>query len=208
MVDINQKMVNKMSNELSFFGDTHGKFDQLIAECQEHSTSDRVYQVGDLGIGFKPVPSLPQNFKFIRGNHDDPELARAHDHFLGDYGVDEYGVGFISGAYSIDYSRRVEGVDWWRDEELGYYHLQEGIEQIVEAQPEIIITHTAPKVLRSNLIRHHYPNRTDSALDELATRINPRYWVCGHFHKSFEVESNGTLFKCLNELETLTIGGY
>lgn len=45
-------------------------------------------QLGDFGIGFpgdEPLPPLPSNTWFLRGNHDNPEAARSHGNYLGDY---------------------------------------------------------------------------------------------------------------------------
>jgi len=201
-------VVHRKMEDLVFIGDAHAKFDQMLACVSEDTDAARIYQVGDFGIGFKPVPSLPQNFRFIRGNHDNPALAKAHENFLGDYGVDEFGVGYLGGAHSVDEAWLVPGVSWWRDEELSLHQLQEAIDDLVEAKPEIMITHSAPSVFKKELVLRDIPNRTDQALDELVQRIKPRYWICGHYHTSLDLKINGTHFVCLNELETLRLGDY
>lgn len=194
--------------ELSFIGDAHGKFSNLKDVLSDLTESDRVYQLGDFGIGFPKckVPwDFPENFKFIRGNHDNPSAAQNHPSFLGDYGVDEFGVGFLGGAYSIDVNIRTVGIDWWPGEELSYKELCKAVDFLVAKKPEVIITHSAPEPLRRELVIKHYPNRTDQALDALWDAYQPRFWFCGHFHKTIDMVRDGTHFMCLNELDTITI---
>lgn len=71
-------------------GDVHGKW-HLMDRVVSNTTQD-VVCVGDVGIGFagKKDPVMPSNFKFIRGNHDNPEIISKQPGFLGDYGMTKY----------------------------------------------------------------------------------------------------------------------
>ncbi len=201
-------------------GDIHGKLYQLKNIL--HSTDEEVFVLGDIGIGFKGVGSRPffrNNMKFIRGNHDKPSDCREHPQYLGDYGyIPEKKMFFISGAISVDIYRRTEGVDWWPDEQLSYSDLMNAIELYKETKPEIVISHDCPweiteelcdTVVRKNpyLSKYGTPRKysTNIAFDTMLEFHRPKRWFFGHWHISYEKESNSTLFKCLNELETIQI---
>lgn len=194
--------------KLVFVGDVHGKFERLTGILEEYSKSDRVYQLGDFGIGFpgKAVPDLPPNFRFIRGNHDNPEQARKHPNYLGDYGVDEFGVGFVSGAWSIDAYARTPGLDWWLDEQLNYKELLRAEEVLVEANPRIIISHCTTSAFEELLVPHsRYGSSTTQALDSVAEKVYPDYWICGHYHYTNESRIGSVRYRCLAELEVFEL---
>ena len=87
-------------------GDIHGKVDRYLKLLARHRNEPSV-QLGDFGIGFpgdEPLPPLPGNAWFIRGNHDNPEAARSHSNYLGDYGsrtIDGIRIFFLSGALVV-----------------------------------------------------------------------------------------------------------
>ena len=100
---------------LTFLGDVHGKFNQI--PYHQLGTGLTVC-VGDLGIGFpnQDPPVIPAHFRFIRGNHDNPEVCRQHPNYLGEYGfLQNPDLFFVGGADSIDKSHRTPGGDWWPD---------------------------------------------------------------------------------------------
>lgn len=195
--------------KLVFIGDVHGKFDQLLSILNEYKDADRVYQVGDFGVGFPDTmitPVFPPNFRFIRGNHDNPFEARLHDNFLGEYGVDEFGVGYLGGAWSIDHEFRTPGVDFWYNEELGVRDLEEAVDYLTEQMPLLMITHCAPDVFGGQLVWGMlYPTKTTDALNALYEKHKPDTWICGHYHKPVDARIGAVRFKCLNELEVLEL---
>ena len=68
---------------VTFQGDAHGKLVRLARPGHP------VVQVGDLGAGFVSASDFRQNvsdrgdFRFIRGNHDDPAICRKDPRYLG-----------------------------------------------------------------------------------------------------------------------------
>lgn len=99
---------------MRFIGDTHAKFGSYQAIALG---ADASIQVGDFGAGFAEIPDLGPNHRFIRGNHDNPALCRAHPNWIPD-GHSENGMFFMGGATSVDRHSRCEGVDYWADEEM------------------------------------------------------------------------------------------
>lgn len=198
-------------------GDVHGDFAQILKISRRHMDFP-VYALGDLGLGFpyqKKVKGLwipdytrkdPEKFSdnifFLRGNHDRPDVCRAHPNYLGDYGTHALtGVFFLSGAKSteLDASQRTEGVDWWHNEELSYDELQKAIDAYVAAKPSVVISHEAPASLHEFLVSHHTserPSRTSRALQVMLEEHRPDLHVFGHHHRMFQKKINGTLFVC------------
>lgn len=172
------------TTKISFIGDVHAKFDQIPEKF------DGIC-VGDYGIGFGQPR---QNIKYIRGNHDSPELCYLDHNYLGDYGIYK-GWFFVSGAFSPDWKRRMVGRDLWENEELSYQMLQDAIDMHSEFRPTKIFSHDAPVSL------HGYSSRTTTALERMLKNYRPDVWVYGHHHKSIDEKIDGTRFVCLNELE-------
>lgn len=188
--------------KIRFVGDVHGKIPQYldVIKDAEHSI-----QVGDMGIGFVDVPVLPKNHRWIRGNHDNPALAKEHPNYLDD-GTIYNGMMCIGGAWSIDRQYRTEGLDWWADEELSYQRLFELIKFACDYRPKVMVTHDCP----SSMIPVLFPNaipiqtRTQNALDVILNEVKPELWVFGHWHRSIDFCNKAmydTRFVCLNELE-------
>lgn len=88
-------------------GDIHGKTYQYL-KLLDRRRGEPSVQLGDFGIGFpgdKPLPSLPSNAWFLRGNDDNPGSARSHGNYPGDYGcrmIDGIQIFYLSGAWSFD----------------------------------------------------------------------------------------------------------
>lgn len=111
---------------MRLIGDVHGrihKYVDIIKGCEQS------IQLGDMGFKndystmkklFKKRHLDPKKHMFIPGNHDDydhlPENA-----FKGPFNLlFENRVMTIRGEESIDKKWRVEGVSWWRNEEISY----------------------------------------------------------------------------------------
>lgn len=204
--------------KIKFVGDIHCNYKEFLALC--HPDLMAIIQVGDFGFGPKWLQledsPLPENTWFIRGNHDDPSMCKQHPQYLGDYGVKTFGnvkIGFLGGAYSIDYKYREEGISIWHDEEQSLVELQVGIDLIAAEKPQIIVTHECPtRILCKMLNERQKPinTRTGQALDALLSLHAPKLWVYGHHHESWEHEYGNTLsgntkFVCLEELESLEV---
>ena len=201
---------------LRFLGDVHGCWSVVDKMLKRHKDST-IIQVGDLGLGFprvykklnlntgeyqwkeaKPDPvSFDPRFKFIRGNHDNPQVCATYPNYMGDFGIDpETGVFFISGGMSTDRNDRTIGQDWWEDEELSYQQLGECMALYEQTKPDVVVSHECPDRIVRLLHSHHGSSRTSSALEQMMTIHSPRAWVFGHHHKMWVKEVDHTQFAC------------
>lgn len=204
---------------ITIIGDVHG-YTKTYQKWLTHSLDEsaRSIQIGDMGLGFAgvglPAPGqspLPLNHRFFRGNHDSPEKCQAHKNYLGDYGyLDEDRLFWLAGAYSIDRDMRVEGVSWWRDEELSYSELYKAIDLYKTVKPRFVLSHEAPSiagaVLLYDLVDPYFVakgsstfSRTAQALESMLNYHEPEKWIFGHYHvdKTFRVPKHNTEFIAL-----------
>lgn len=186
---------------MRFIGDIHGKIDRYLPLVQGVDS----IQVGDFGMGFVPTPDLPPRARFIRGNHDSPELCRQHPNWIPD-GTIEGDTMFIGGAWSIDRDQRIEGVSWWADEELTIAQLDQMVELALEARPRIMVTHDCPLSLIQPLFgAAPIATRTQQALDAIWQLCQPQCWIFGHWHQHRDHVIRGTRFICLAELQYIDL---
>jgi len=216
---------------MRFIGDVHGKYRPYKRIIKGVTQS---IQVGDMGVGFHKVrPPFPDPFldgvtydtnpphyamtkegeshRFIRGNHDNPEVCKRQSQWIPDGHV-EGDMMFIGGAVSVDQEFRTEGVDWWRDEELSIKELDDLITKVADIKPRVMVTHEAPEFLVDGLIiasgrgyKLDWPSRTRQAFEAMYSLHKPELWIFGHWHVSFDYMEEGCRFKCLNELEYFDI---
>jgi predicted phosphodiesterase len=191
---------------MRYIGDSHAKFTQYVELTQDCPAS---IQVGDFGIGFKEVPEVGPGHRFIRGNHDSPELARRHPHWIPDGHVEDDHF-FLGGGESIDRAMRTEGKDWWADEQLSMNELYELMDVYEAAKPRVVVTHECPSDVACLLFNHvRYrelnPSRTSQALSSLLFIHRPEVWIFGHWHQRRDQVIEGTRFICLEELGTIDL---
>jgi hypothetical protein len=207
---------------MRFIGDVHAKgkrYKKIVKQC------DRSIQVGDFGMGsgtgwFRYHPfGLSRNqaqyreHRFIRGNHDDPNLCatRSAKWWIPDGSVLQDKMMLVGGAYSIDSAGRTPGISWWHDEELTIARFNDIIDTYEKVRPRVMVTHDAPKLVTSRIMeswrpeRHAINSRTQQAFDAMIQIHSPDLWVFGHWHASRDVTMYGTRFICLNELEHVDI---
>lgn len=192
--------------KVAFIGDIHGEVGTYLTILRRYEY-DLSIQVGDLGVGFVPVPVFDKDKnKFISGNHDNPHECRKRADYLGRYGTTKEGIFFVSGAYSIDQALRRENRDWWRAEELTEMEMNEAIIQYTQARPQVVVTHDGPrsavKEMKGPVIDASVPqswrgNITQTGLDQMFQIHQPRLWVFGHHHDQKEFELRGTKFVVL-----------
>jgi hypothetical protein len=191
-------------NTIRFIGDVHGMWTQyrrVITDCTFS------IQVGDFGIGFPGWQKTdPQKIKgdhyFIRGNHDNPVVCQQHPNYLGDFGFKEdWGrLFFLGGGLSIDQKWRIQGRDWWPEEEVAYGILMNEVLPLYEkSKPDIVVTHECPMAIRTTLFSHHEDNeanrsRTIACLNSLFETHKPKFWFHGHHHLSQRKNILGTQF--------------
>ena len=199
-----------------YIGDVHGKYGpykQIIKDCQAS------IQVGDMGVGFfrsdgRPHTNPPfdhmtkngRNHRFIRGNHDNPDVCSRHKQWIPDGSLEGDHM-FIGGAFSIDKAYRTAGLDWWPDEELSWQRLCDMALAAKIHGPRVIVSHDCPKSIIQHMHSHHLfdNSRTQEGLQLLYEEWQPEYWIYGHHHKSFKYKEGKTTFICLAELEVLEL---
>ena len=192
----------------TFVGDLHGRLYMLPLP------GNPIVQVGDLGIGFvKPSEDAEriasrEDFWFIRGNHDNPDLCREHPRYLGDWGNHKF-MFWVSGAWSIDQALRTEGVSWWHDEELSAADSERAFSDYITAKPRVMITHDGPSSLFASEgpmeIWRFQPSSTSTLLQAMLEAHQPDAWIFGHHHTKEDFVLGPTHFRCLDIGETLTL---
>lgn len=204
---------------MRFIGDVHSKYKQYKRIIKECSAS---IQVGDLGLGFiwpatmRPMQNPPHyamtrgKHRFIRGNHDNPYRCRQHSQWIPD-GTVEGDMMLVGGGVSIDVDQRVEGLTWWRDEELSATELLPIVDRYLLERPKIMVSHECPEEIAEILLvlsgrrKLDIPSRTRQAFQSMFEAHQPDIWIFGHWHHSFNQVIEGTRFICLAELETIDI---
>jgi hypothetical protein len=192
---------------IRFIGDVHAEFDKyldIINTCKYPSI-----QIGDFGIGFGTVPEVDLKHRFIRGNHDDPEACKTCLNWIPDGHLENSTANsmmFIGGGKSIDNNKRIEGVDWWREEELNIPQFIELINQYEYLKPKIMVTHDCPDNIAEYLFgktsQVQSSSRTRQAFESMFafSSHTPEVWIFGHHHKGRDTVIDGTRFICLAEL--------
>ena len=177
---------------------------------------DSSCQVGDMGIGFSEngkyskngiswSPEVDLNHLFFNGNHDNPKICQIHPNYIGDWGfIEKPSIFFVSGGYSIDCSYRTEGIDWWKNEELGNEEMIKVLSLYQEKIPKIVTTHECPLFLKKKIATNgwklEHDSRTEKLLQQMFNIHKPDYWIFGHHHQKKEIDIEGTHFVCLDEL--------
>lgn len=195
--------------KLRFVGDVHGRFNDYynrIVGCNQ------TIQVGDMALGFPMYPKFPDkvlnlegNHKFIRGNHDNPEVCNNNPLYLGDYGyIEEFELFYVSGADSLDKEFRTIGIDWWENEQLAYTVFENEVFPLYQkVKPKIVVTHDCPLVATQAIYNFIYKhNLTVLALDEMMFMHKPEKWIFGHHHKWLNFTTCDVEFIGLKELGT------
>lgn len=201
---------------MRFIGDVHGKYEGWQKRARR-SPSGRSIQVGDFGVGFgKTEPPIfeqldPKMHRYIRGNHDNPSVAAKDTRWIAD-GAQEGDMFFLGGARSIDQAMRVEGVSWWRDEEISDEVAWDISGRFFngELQPRIMVTHDCPwlvalKIFQYPSLKLESGSKTGQVLDSLFASWKPDLWIFGHWHEDKDVVIDGTRFICLSELSYIDV---
>lgn len=208
--------IHGMLNDYRFYSLGIGR--QLKKDEHYHNS----IQVGDFGFGFRE--SWDANAKqwlaensthsFIRGNHDNPAICKTASGYIPDGRVEGHTM-FIGGAWSIDnpnappgWYKRVEGVDWWADEQCSEKQFQHFLDVYATVKPRVMITHDCPVIasrelfFKTQLVKgEEYPNRTSSYLQAMYDIHQPEFWFFGHWHHTTHVKLGNTHFQCIGELD-------
>jgi hypothetical protein len=202
-----------------FIGDVHGHYGRYETIIKNHRDT---IQIGDMGVGFyrrdyegvlQAYPNPPYdkmvdgNHRFIRGNHDNPNVCKRHTQWIPDGHV-ENDMMFIGGGLSIDRHMREEGLSYWLDEELSYGDFFDLVGKYTDIKPRVMVTHDCPESIANHLFgttKLDDPSRTRQALESMWVSHKPEVWIFGHWHDYRNTEILGTSFICLAELQTIEI---
>jgi hypothetical protein len=176
-----------------------------------------VIQVGDFGY-FPDHPDGPRfltavdtactrhgvEFWFIDGNHDDHSALAEHresdtpialtDHVTyiprgARIALGRLTVGFLGGAFSVDWRDRTQGIDWWSNEMPDHSDLA----RLGALQFDVLITHDAPAGidLAASRLPAEDQVRADEARSLIATAVEatvPQIVFHGHWHQAHDTE--------------------
>lgn len=183
-------------------GDVHGKLNEYHKIIKQNSNEQSI-QLGD--FGFKKQHDWFLNNinsdlnKICFGNHDYiPYLNKPHS--LNNYSVFN-NVMTIRGANSIDKHLRIEGRDWFSNEEMNYSEWNDCIDYYLKVQPEIVVSHDCPSEIQKYLFGYNDSTITNQGMQSMFEFHKPKIWLFGHYHKSINEVIDGVRFICLNEME-------
>jgi predicted phosphodiesterase len=194
-----------------FIGDTHGKLERYFAICEEANKEGYVtVSLGDNGFleEYQEIGKTldPKHNLLLQGNHDYYGTQIELPHVLGHSGMHNSEFFYVRGANSIDKAQRIEGRDWFREEELEYGQQMSCLYSYETLKPEIVISHDCPQTIRTMLFNINESSSTANLLDELLLVHRPKLWLFGHHHAHRNFMYRGTLFMCLRELQTFKLG--
>ena len=211
----------KTYNKKYLLGDIHGYWGVIAQHIMHYLEKNIAYiQVGDFGIGFNSVEKEGERLKelnkildeyecdlyVIRGNHDNPAKCKVHPNWIRDGHYDDsLRMMFLGGGYSVDRHLRVEGRDWWPDEEMRLSEYYELLIKYEEEKPRVMVTHDCPEIeeLMLPLIGANslITTRTGQVFRSMWHAHQPDIWVFGHYHKSLDMFIGNTRFICVDQMQ-------
>ena len=214
---------------LTLIGDIHGKYKEYVSLLIKRENGiENSLQIGDFGYNYSILKYISYHHnKFFAGNHDNHDDLQNWPHWLGKYGSNKYQIGdidffYVGGAFSVDWQIRLRNETlgewpktWYENEELTMKELENAIEQYKTIKPKIVISHDCPHSL-SNIFSkvcvskwgynpETFRTRTSMALQIMFESWQPEKWFFGHYHNSKTLKVDKTEFRCLDELEIVTI---
>lgn len=195
-----------MSDGFTVIGDIHGDLELYKSYMdQEEAEGRKTIMLGDLGFKSEhdwAKENMNTDFhRMINGNHDYPYYLDA-EYNLGNYWVNsEYDceVMTIRGAKSIDQHHRIEGRDWFREEELTIVEFNDVIRAVQEYKPMVIVSHDIPQFAKEAIWGYRDKTRTGQGLDAVWQSSRPLYWFYGHYHRNRTSNIDATTFICVGE---------
>lgn len=152
--------------------------------------------------------SVKQDILFLDGNHENfnklnnLEVIERYNSYVGKvidgvyhlkrgniYTIEDKTFFTMGGALSIDKHLRMEDISWWKDEEIGYNDIENGINNLeqVDFNVDYVLTHTQPQFLIDSIYKYTkyipHNDKSSKVLDEFNNEINFKYsWMFGHLH--------------------------
>lgn len=193
---------------LTIIGDIHGDIDSYLEIISKHD-----FTICDGDFGFQVhwdwhIEYVKGRHYINPGNHDYiPYVNKLPS--TGNFGwFPDYSLMTVRGADSIDKNVRLEGHNWFSNEELNYKEQLEAFDWYCKVKPNIMITHDCPQSIMELLFGYNEASSTRKLLQEMYEFHQPKLWIFGHHHKSKNIIVNNVNFICLAPLETITIDEY
>ena len=122
------------------------------------------------------------------------------------YEIEGHTIFTMGGGFSIDQSRRYEGVDWWRAEmpsEDEYALARENLARC-DCDVDYILTHAAPeKVMKQFFSDHDGERKLNDFLQWVMDNVAYKRWYFGHLHMDAPLENRMyAMFLSVRELTT------
>lgn len=179
--------------------DIHSDWDRVVKVCNLYP-NDTVLQLGDLGVGFLRtefvLENTPKNLRFFVGNHDNRTLANTMPACLGDFGEFE-NIFFVSGAHSIDAHDRIEGKNWWANEELSYGQASACLDAWEKSDKDIIVSHDTTQSFVERFMLIYDRSITRTLLQSMIEVRKPKMVIFGHHHRRYEIDHDGIQYRGL-----------
>lgn len=195
--------------KVTFIGDVHGKIYLYKRIIQQIPFGQLTICVGDFGFRYE-WDWFKDNIRAYNhinpGNHDYGPYMNDKERSLGNWHYfEDENIFTVRGAWSIDKIHRIEGEDWFANEELTYAEGLEAFDEYARIKPRIVVSHDCPHHVRNSLFGITDKSDTSNLLQAMFDEHKPEVWVFGHHHKHRDANIFGTRFICLEELEAFEL---
>ena len=217
-------------------GDTHGNvdFDYLKDYFNNRFVNENDYLIilGDAGIVWSEKENFIDDYAmlglivlFIDGNHENFELlnrfpvvtfngAKCHKLYENVYHImrgeiiklNNKTFFCMGGARSIDKIYRIENISWWKEEDIGFNDIENGLANLKNVQNTVdyVLTHCAPTSIINKMFNYKQDNNT-KILEKFKEIINFKYWYFGHYHENKKYDNFEVLYRRIIILNDETI---
>jgi predicted phosphodiesterase len=187
-------------------GDIHCNYDKYLSLVKEADKQGKyTVQLGDFGFDYQCLDRVDKSRHFVLlGNHENYN-AIFPANVLYNFGLFNENCFYVRGAFSIDRQRRIEGISWFRNEELNYVESIACMKEYERIKPEIMFSHDCPTICLNNFKRGLPQSHTRRLLQELFEIHRPRMWLFGHHHVDVDFCIKNTRFIGLGELSYFDI---
>jgi len=192
---------------IAFVGDVHhdpSKLENILRKLPDSVSA--VIQVGDLeafpnkfGLPMVPWRPMPKPVRFICGNHhyypDTRDLERPTEIlptfiFMPRGWVEEIEgrkIAFLGGGQTfMDASTRIEGVDWWPEEEVVSEADVARFASLDPGDVDILVTHVPPAYV-SYAMTGDRAMISSERVEQVWRHLGEPELICGHMHREFRL---------------------
>ena len=212
--------------QIRILGDVHEKQEEYIEIIKDAQYS---IQLGDMGFNYDKIQSVDsRRHRVLYGNHDKlttddyGRIVHNDPRFFPNYGswihsiIDEVKTNIpdifvVRGEHSIDKEDRIEGFNWFPNEQMTYREMCNAIELYKNAKPKIVVSHGCPSSIIQYVGNPAFaymdlkPSATAKLLQAMYDFHQPDVWLFAHYHINRCVRPDYTYFFCIDKLNYLDI---